>query len=170
VGNIRASVPQTTASVTCVLTRENYFEAPRFVEFCNREFPGLYAVFFSVYKGTNPRFVFSQADCEDFFSNVLPVLDSLLYEESRNLLHETLDEKRRLMDGVRFPKNDEGMCFIALSERVFDPAGREYRCSHLYRDGVEHALPAKHARCLYGCNRRLVAFNDAVGDLLREQN
>ena len=163
VSNIKKAIPDTVVSITCTLTRENYKTACDFIDFSNKEFVGLYALFFSIYKGTNSRFVFTEDDVNEFFNEVLPKMGEKLDKESLALLTETLDEKRRLVAGVRFPQNaDNSPCYLSMSERVFGPDGIECNCSHLYRDGIKQIEPKKHEKCLYGCNRRLVAFNESV--------
>ena len=165
VNNIKKSLDKTTTSITCVINKSNYQALPDFVRFCNNNFPGLYAVFFSVYKGTNPNFVLDTKDVDLFFNNIKPQLESILPQESLALLQETIDDKVRVMQGVRFP-NNTGRCYVSLSERVYDWEKEGY-CSHLYRDGV-YNCPSMytHAKCLYGCNQKLVAFNNEVAKLL----
>jgi len=86
-----------------------------------------------------------------------------LNEESRALLNETLNEKFRLIEGVRFPNNDLSQpCYLSMSERVYSPEGEESNCSHLYRDGITGTGSAKCSKCQYGCNQRLVDFNNLV--------
>lgn len=163
VNNIKKSTPHTVVSITYTLTRENYRQAIDFTRFAKREFPGIYAIFFSVYKGNNPRFVFEDADISVFFDEVMPTLKNILPEESLRLMEETLDEKRRLIKGDRFPQNNDNQpCYLSMSERVFDSDGNMSLCSHLYRDKIYHTTPEKHIKCCYGCNRRLVAFNEEV--------
>lgn len=163
VSNIKKAIPETVVSVTCTLTKENFRNAVKFADFANKAFPKVYAVFFSSYKGTNQRFVFEQKDADEFFDSVVPSLRNVLPEESLRLMEETLDEKRRIMNGVRFPQNTNGgICYLSMSERVFDSTGNEYSCSHLYRDGVRSLAPKKNDKCSYGCNRRLVDFNKEV--------
>lgn len=167
VANIKEASKHTVTSITYTLTKENYTKAPEFIRFANREFPDLYALFFSSYKGMNPRFVFEQEDIDAIFSEVIPEMESLLGEESLALLRETLNNKRRLIGGVRFPENDLSKpCYLSMSERVIAPDGSEQLCSHLYRDGVCHLSPQKHSKCQYGCNMRLVDFNRAVEGML----
>lgn len=163
VKNIKDSIQQTIVSITYTLTKQNYKDVVKFAEFCNKEFPDVYAVFFSVYKGVDERFAMSDDDAEYFFEDILPKLVPVLNEESANLIAETIDEKFRLMQGTRFEQNcDEKLCYLSMSERVFTPNGNEYTCSHLYRDRVYMKEPIKHVKCRYGCNRRLVAFNEEV--------
>ncbi len=163
VKNIKKAIPETIVSITYTITKQNYKEAVTFVEFCNTEFPGLYAVFFSIYKGSDRRFVLSNSDADYFFNKVIPKLNKVLDKESASLLSETIDEKIRLVKGIRFKQNCDGAtCYLSMSERVFAPDGLEYTCSHLYRDGIYMQTPQKHVKCRYGCNRRLVAFNEEV--------
>jgi len=164
VENIKKASKKTFVSVTYTLTSANYHNAVKFAEWSNNEFPDLYAVFFSVYKGTDPRYVFSDEDADDFFNNILPGLKRVLPKESLSLIVETIDEKKRIMQGIRFPENVScsGTCYLSISERVFSPDGEEYTCSHLYRDGVFKKEPSFHEKCRYGCNRRLVMFNEEV--------
>ena len=168
VSNIKRAIPYTITSITYTLTKKNYRDAIAFAKFTNREFKGLYALFFSVYKGTNPDYAITGVDADNYFSSVLPQLESELPKESLALIRETIDEKRRLIQGIRFPENFKNIktCYLSMSERVISPAGEEYTCSHLYRDKIYKLKPDKDVRCLYGCNRRLVQFNEDVEALL----
>ena len=163
VANIKEASKYASTSITCTLTKENYEKAPEFMSWCRETFPDLYAVFFSVYKGTDPRFVFSDEDADNFFKNVKPLLEDVMDIESFELLQETIDEKKRIMQAVRFPENSASKpCYISMSERVIDCNGDVWNCSHLFRDCIKQADNSKHKKCLYGCNRRLVAFNEEV--------
>jgi hypothetical protein len=93
-------------------------------------------------------------------------MDAELDEESKALFNETVQEKFRIMQGVRFPENIGDRCYLSLSERVFSPSGEMSACSHLYRDGIRNKPGEKHEKCKYGCNRRLVNFNEIVNDQL----
>jgi len=165
--NIREASKKTVVSVTYTLTKANYKNAVEFAKFSNREFPDLYAVFFSVYKGTNPHYAFSSEDINVFFGEVLPKLKQELPKESLSLVNETIDEKVRLIQGVRFPQNACNICYLSMSERVISPSGEEFTCSHLYRDGIFKTEPTMHEKCKYGCNRRLVMFNEQVKTMLK---
>jgi sulfatase maturation enzyme AslB (radical SAM superfamily) len=166
VNNIKNASEYTTTSITCVLSRETYLELPKMVDFCNKEFPKLYALFFSVYKGIDKRFMMGEADINYFFKTIMPQLKEKLNAESLWLLNETLDEKKRVLQGIRFPENKlNEKCYLSLSERVFDCDGNGYRCSHLFRDGIKNHN-SKVAECQYGCNRKLVKFNQEVEGLL----
>jgi MoaA/NifB/PqqE/SkfB family radical SAM enzyme len=166
VNNIKLACSYTVTSITCTLTRENYRDAPVFMRFCRDSFPGLYAVFFSIYKGNKARFAFQENDVEKFFNETRQLLQEQMDKESLSLFMETIDEKRRLLEGVRFPENGNGTCYLSMSERVFDTHGNAYNCSHLFRDGIMHKTNEKHSKCLYGCNRRLVEFNRQVSTMI----
>ncbi len=127
-------------------------------------------MFFSIYKGSNPSFILSKWEVDDFFSYIKPQLQNEMDKESLSLFNETIDEKLRLLQGVRFPENDLNKpCYLSMSERVFDYKGNEYCCSHLFRDKILTQFNScdplsfkKHKKCLYGCNRRLIKFNEDV--------
>jgi len=88
-------------------------------------------------------------------------------KESLELFRETLDEKYRLLSTNRFPENIyNDTCYLSMSERVFDFDGNEYKCSHLFRDGVYNTDSKIQNQCKNGCNTRLVRFNKEVGRLL----
>ncbi len=171
VDNIKsASLKGVITTITCTLTRENYRNAPTFMKWARKTFPKLHAVFFSVYKGGSERFSFTRENALDFFGNVKPLLENEMDKESFELINETIDEKKRIMQGVRFPENkSETPCYISMSERVFDYNGGKYNCSHLYRDNILQKDNVKHSKCLYGCNRRLVHFNEQVRYLLEKE-
>lgn len=161
--NIKNAIPDTVTSITYTITKENYKYIPRFIDFVNKELSGLYAIFFSVYKGSDSRFVISDECATDFFDNIKPYMDEHLDEESRALLNETIEEKFRVMQGVRFPENGNGICYISLSEVVVNWDGSTSACSHLFRDGIFNKPGVKDiVKCKYGCNRRLVEFNNIV--------
>jgi MoaA/NifB/PqqE/SkfB family radical SAM enzyme len=162
VGNIKKCIPLSTVSITYTMTKENYKDIPKFIEFYNREFSSAYAVFFSVYKGCDTNFAFDQDDVNCFFDNIKPIMDKTLDDESRSLLNETIEEKFRIMQGVRFPENENNPCYLSMSERVYSPSGTMSGCSHLFRDGIIIEPGLKHEKCKYGCNRRLVAFNKEI--------
>lgn len=169
VQHIKESCEYTTTSITCVLSKQNYQLAPEFMYFCRNEFPNLYAVFFSIYKGTNPAFKFDEFDVNNFFKFYKPSLETEMDTESLALWNETADEKKRLIQGERFPENTiSSTCYLSLSERVINWDGEEAYCSHLFRDKVCQSIGQKKEACKYGCNRRLVQFNQEVEKLLGE--
>lgn len=167
VKNIKYACEYTVTSITCVLTKENYKNTPEFMAWCRKEFPGLYAVFFSVYKGNDKRFLFNTDDANIFFKDIKPKLEKEMDKESLSLLRETIDEKCRLIKGIRFPENNiKTPCYLSMSERVIDWNNREYSCSHLFRDNIFCNNYRKDKKCIFGCNRRLIMFNEKVEKLL----
>ena len=167
--NIKEQCKKTVVSITCVLSKETYKKSPEFMKFCRQSFPGVYAVFFSIYKGNNERFKFGKEDIDIFFKEVVPKLEEEMDKESLALFQETIDEKIRLIQGVRFPENDLALpCYLSLSERCFNWNVEMGTCSHLFRDGIrETECGKKHEVCRYGCNRRLVEFNQLVHNLIK---
>jgi MoaA/NifB/PqqE/SkfB family radical SAM enzyme len=162
VKHIQEASELTTTSITCTLSHWNLWEAESIAYFCRTHFPKLYAVFFSIYKGSNPIFVFTEKDIKEFFSNIRPGLSEALDPESRALLDMTLTQEARMSQGQRFIQDLAEPCWLSLTERVITPEGNELTCSHLYRDGIFKTEPTKHPCCLYGCNQRLVTFNELV--------
>lgn len=170
VKNIKNAAPITVTSITCTLTKQNYKDAVDFALFCQEQFKELYAIFFSVYKGIDERFLLTDDDANLFFNETYPKLLKILNDESKNLIMETIDEKIRIMKGIRFPENNTiKECYLSMSERVFNPNGEVFTCSHLYRDSVFMKTPIKHEKCKYGCNRRLVWFNNIVQERLEQE-
>jgi MoaA/NifB/PqqE/SkfB family radical SAM enzyme len=170
VDNIQEVSKETVTSITCLLNKQTYTHTPVFMRWFRHTFPDVYAVFFSVYKGDNPLFKFSDREAEHFFRFVRPKLEKEMDPESLALLSETLDHKKRIIQGTRFTENAAGLCYLSMSERIYDWKGGPYHCSHLYRDGVKHLDFEKKPQCLYGCNHRLVMFNQEVERRLDEHN
>ncbi len=167
VDNIAEASEHTRTALTYTLTAENYRQASDFVNFARVEFPSLYAIYFSVYKGDNLRFKFAPGQSDDFFERVYPCLLEALDKESRALMRETLIEERKLLAGVRYPENNlDEPCYISMSERVIAPDGVESFCSHLFRDGIIGTGSKKCKKCTYGCNQRFVDFNNLVASRL----
>jgi MoaA/NifB/PqqE/SkfB family radical SAM enzyme len=161
--NISYATEYTVVFLTSVLTKESYRNAPMLMRWCLSKFPKLYAMFFSVYKGNNKRFMFDKKDSDIFFNDVKPKLEKEMDTESLNLFSETIDEKFRIIQGKRFPENTtDKPCYLSMSERIYDYDGSYSNCSHLFRDGIKQKDYKKCKECLYGCNRRLVMFNEEV--------
>jgi MoaA/NifB/PqqE/SkfB family radical SAM enzyme len=163
VDNTKHCIRKSVVSITYTMTKANLHQIPAFLEFSKQQFKGLYALFFSVYKGNDPKFEFNNGDAEYFCKELKPLMEKTLDFESKILLQETIDEKRRIVGKIRFPENNiKDPCWLSLSERVFAPDGTPYGCSHLYRDGVKAISGQKHEKCGYGCNRKLVKFNQEI--------
>jgi len=167
VANIKEASKHTVTTITFTVSRQTYASVLNFADFCSWQFPDLYAVFFSVYKGEDPEFAMTDEMVNVFFDVYIPILRGRLNEESVALLDETIDEKRRLLQGERFEQDISNLCYLSMSERVIGPDGNLSCCSHLYRDGIKRATCHKHPKCKYGCNQRLVSFNTYVEDLLK---
>lgn len=188
VANMHSTIRPIT-SITFTMTHENYTHIPEFLKLYYREFQG-YAVFFSTYKGTNERFKFTDQDIADIIYNIKPEIDRIMDEngdtESKFLFNASHDETT-FADEIRFAENKFIPCYLQLSELVVNEHGDIANCSHLYRDGVcdsglnlkdgtlaELFEKAKRAcglkvmsdKCLYGCNKKLVAFNKEVKNKL----
>lgn len=167
VASLQECSKSTVTSITCVLSKQTYTQAPEFMRFIRREIPNLYAVFFSCYKGDNPDFAMSEKDAETFFEKIRPELEAAMDKESLELFRETASEKFRIFGKKRFPENQVGQpCYLSLSERVYNHKGEQFRCSHLFRDNVFGSDSLVHPECMIGCNRRLVKFNEDVAQKL----
>lgn len=187
------SLVRPITSITYTMTHENYTHIPEFLRMYYSEFPGLYAVFFSTYKGTNERFKFTSEDIYDIVHNIKPQIESIMDEygdtESKFLFNASHDETT-FADDIRFEDNKTIPCYLQLSELVVNEAGDISNCSHLFRDGVGHTglnlkdgslkdlfaqakqqcgLKVMSDKCLYGCNKKLVTFNKEVQTKLKEK-
>lgn len=176
----------TIVSITFTVTRENYLHIPAFLEMYHKRWPKFYATFFSSYKGMNERFAFKLDDIERLFSEIVPQINRMTEEagdtETRFLFHAS-HSPSTFVDDTRFPDNRVLPCHLQLSELVVDEDGEIHNCSHLFRDKVPgtglnlkdgplwelfekakrnvSAYPLSD-KCLYGCNKKLVTFNQVV--------
>ena len=94
--NIKEATNNTIVSVTYVLSKKTYKEAPEFMKFCRKAFLGLYAVFFSIYKGVDPEFVMSAKEVNEFWQRTRFELEKFMDKESLALFRNTVDEKKEL--------------------------------------------------------------------------
>jgi MoaA/NifB/PqqE/SkfB family radical SAM enzyme len=179
-------------SVTCVVTSENYRNLPAFARAYYHQFRAFSALFFSIYKGKNPRFSFLPHDVYTMFNDIYPqllcIFDEFHDAESKELFIET-HSKEAYSNSIRFKANLSVPCYLSLSELTIDSSGKVYNCSHLFRDGagdtglnirefslkdlVEKVkmrkLEVPHAaECAYGCNQRLIKFNEEVSIRLQK--
>lgn len=115
---------------------------------------------FSCYKGTNTDFALTDEDASIFFNETRFALELNMDKESLELFRETFDQKIRIFGKQRFPENKNNLCYLSMSERVINTRGETFRCSHLFRDGIMMTDAKKHEKCVSGCNRRLVKFNE----------
>lgn len=168
-------------SITYTLTKENYQDTPTFLAWCYNTLPSLYAIFFSVYKGSNKRFLFTEEDQELFWGQIAPAMKRMFEinndKESLWLFEQSYNAKT-LSSSCKYPENLNGLCYISKSELTIDEQGRVWRCSHLFRDKlppsffnirdttleeIHHSLDQQlYPQCLTGCNLKLVRFNQEV--------
>ena len=184
----------TVVSLTYTVTKENYSGIPEFLEQYEKRWPLFYATFFSSYKGTNERFALEDKDVEKMFKDVVPELNRITEQyndtETQDLFHASHDPLT-FQQTDRFPENRQVPCWLQLSELCLDESGDVWNCSHLFRDKVPSTginILSGHLRdvfyaakeqtkdvvplnleCLYGCNRKLTAFNEVVESMMKEE-
>ena len=180
-------------SITYTMTRENLDHIVPFLKMYYNELPNLYAAFFSAYKGTNERFVFTEESIDHLFNDIKPELDFLFeaHEDGESkFLFNASHDKTTFTAGVRFEDNRHVPCYLQLSELVVNEYGDVANCSHLYRDGTSHTgdniadwplesvfrrakkfsvHKVMSGKCLYGCNKKLVTFNKSVLNSLPDE-
>jgi len=169
-------------SITYTLTKENYKNIPEFLNWYYKKLPFLYAIFFSVYKGKNERFLFTEDDQKFFWTHVVPEMKQILVEnkdEESLWLFENSYNSNTLSCSCRYPENMKVPCFISKSELTINEKGNVWRCSHLFRDKIppsrffniennsldyihENLSQEVYPQCLTGCNLKLVHFNQEV--------
>ncbi len=173
-------------SITYTITKENYKTIPEFLKMYYGTFIHFYAVFFSLYKGNNPRFVLDENDERYFFENIVPKMNDIwktMGDKESKALFEGSYFNGCFDNKERFPENKEVPCYINLSELTINENGDIWNCSHLFRDGVGQVKSLnikdmhlkdvfKQAKknvslflsdkCLYGCNKKLITFNEMV--------
>jgi molybdenum cofactor biosynthesis enzyme MoaA len=157
VKNIRVvseAVQKTSVSFTA--THLNAHRFGDFIEFCRREFPSLYSVSCSFYKGSGDM-ALTQDDLDALFAAA-----GKLDEISQKIFMET-----HARTGNNFPENLQVPCYLSMTERLIDEHGREFYCSHLFRDGVAApGCPGKDPHCVTGCNARFRTYNAIVHERL----
>lgn len=174
-------------SITTVLNRQNFREMLDLATFIFDNFK-IYNLYYSNYKGRDPRFAFSDEEIDELFGMYIPMtldyLESIGQEYSHKQLSLYKTEDFSDSD-ERFPINRTLPCYIQLSEMTVDIHGDCYDCSHLFRDNVRYENPVSlegyslmdafaelkrrqdshillHSKCLSGCNRNLIGFNSTV--------
>jgi len=168
-------------SITFTLTRENFREVPEFLSWYYRKLSRVYAIFFSIYKGTDERFLFREDDQIAFWDDVVPKMKQVFKEndDKESLwLFEHSYNQNTLSTSCRYPENIEVPCHISKSELTINEEGNVWRCSHLFRDKVpcssyniknesleyihNNLIQIKYSQCLIGCNLKLIHFNQEV--------
>ena len=146
-------------SVSYTATHQNAHRVEKFIDFCRREFPDLYSVSISFFKGQS-EMALQPADIESIFK-ACEQLDPV----SKQVFLET-----HSLEGNYFPNNLEIPCYLSMTERLYDWRGIEFYCSHMFRDKVEPpGKPGKEQCCVTGCNSRFNRFNKEIYKLLQEE-
>jgi len=184
---IAAGKSKTVVSITYTLNKQNYKDLGAFMELYYDRWPDFYAVFFSAYKGKNEEFAFDDYEARDLLWSYVPRMERIASKHNDKetpLLFEHSHEEKTFAVENRFPENDDVPCFVQLSELLIDSSGTLYNCSHLFRDGGSAntglnianghlkdlfrkakvgilSYPLSH-HCTYGCNKKLVTFNQKV--------
>lgn len=144
-------------SVSFTATHQTALRFRPFIQFCRQQFPRLYSVSASFYKGDNANLKLTQEDVDILFDAAYE-LDDI----SRQIFIDT-----HTMQGNYFPNNLIVPCYLSLTERLYDEKGDEYFCSHLYRDHVKApGNPGKDPHCVTGCNARFYKYNKEIHETL----
>lgn len=140
-------------SICYTATHQNADRLFDFIQFCYSEFPKLFSISVSFYKGEDNNLNLTQEDINKLY-NASRYMDEI----SRQLFLET-----HTRQGNYYPDNIKIPCYLSLTERLFDEYGYEYYCSHLYRDKVSPpGNPGKDQHCITGCNARFNKFNQLI--------
>ncbi len=158
--NIKEVSQQVKYSSVCyTVTHENVLGVSRFIEFAQKEFPNIYSLAFSFYKGEQKNLILTPDDVKIIFNDAME-LDTV----SQGVFLETHSPQ-----GNYFPDNIDIPCYLSLSERLYDENCTEYFCSHLYRDGVNPpGNPGKDIHCVTGCNAKFGKYNHIVHEALKD--
>uniref|UniRef100_A0A6M3KXH1 Putative radical SAM superfamily protein n=1 Tax=viral metagenome TaxID=1070528 RepID=A0A6M3KXH1_9ZZZZ len=146
-------------SVSFTATHLNAARFKPFIAFCKEQFPDLYSISASFFKG-NGELSLTLGDITLLFDAAED-----LNEVSKMVFLETHTQQ-----GNYFPENLEIPCYLSMTERLIDEYGREFYCSHLYRDRVEApGNPGNDPHCITGCNARFRKFNRLVHEATRKE-
>jgi sulfatase maturation enzyme AslB (radical SAM superfamily) len=159
VANIKRAIGLTKhVSVSYTATHKNAHRFDNFIRFCQDQFPGLFSISASFYKGDgDSELALTSEDLELLFEHA-----DFLDPVSKQIFHATHNIKKN-----EWPENIEIPCYLSMSERLFDEFGREFYCSHLFRDGVTPpGRPGLDHHCVTGCNARFYKFNKQIHDEL----
>lgn len=177
-------------SITAVLNRKTYKNMLELAKFVHENFE-VYNLYYSNYKGSNPKFAFTDEEIEDMFQNHIPKVLEFFKQTGDTYSHKQLSLYKKgdfRNADCRFEENRHIPCYVHLSEMTIDVDGNCYDCSHLYRDGVEPDVIVNvkndtlescfrrrkqrysntdnmiciSDKCLNGCNKNLIGFNKAV--------
>jgi len=155
----RSTIKVKYTSICYTATHQNSHRLDSFIRFCKTEFPNLYSISVSFYKGQNTTLALTAEDI------------SLLFEFSRELdpISKKVFDETHSRQGNYFPDNMKIPCYLSMTERLYDEFGDEYYCSHLYRDKVRPpGRPGHDEHCITGCNYRFNKFNRMIHRELEE--
>jgi hypothetical protein len=175
-------------SITAVLNKTTYKNMIELSKFVEENFD-VYNLYFSNYKGNDPKYAFSNEEINDMFENYIPKVLEYFKETENNYSFKQLSQYHKYdfeNKEERFELNKTQPCTIQLSEMTIDTYGNVHNCSHLYRDFVKPniLLNVKEdtvgncfmklkenlngcytfldKKCLSGCNTNLIGFNYQV--------
>src|SRR3989304_3046087 len=144
-------------SVSFCATHQNAFRFDNFIRFCQTEFPGLFSISASFYKGKNKSLILTRDDVDQLF----------FYANELDPVSQQIFKTTHYRGGNNFPHNIEIPCYLSMTERLYDEWGDEYYCSHLFRDKVAPpGNPGKDSHCVTGCNYRFVKYNKEIHEYL----
>jgi len=140
-------------SVCFTATHQSIERLPKFIEFCHDAFPKLATISVSFYKGSRENLKLKQSDVDELFE-----ISDHMDNKSKSLFRETHHRQ-----GNYYPENLDVPCYLSFTERLYDEWGREFYCSHLFRDHVEPpGMPGQDPHCVTGCNARFYKYNQMI--------
>ena len=144
-------------SVCYTVTHDNVSVVAEFIDFAQKEFPDIYSLAFSFYKGNQDNLILTESDIKTIFHDAKK-LNGISYQ----VFMET-----HAPQGNYFPTNLTIPCYLSLSERLYDENCDEYFCSHLFRDKVKPpGSPGKDLHCVTGCNAKFNTYNKILHEQL----
>jgi MoaA/NifB/PqqE/SkfB family radical SAM enzyme len=139
-------------SVSYTATHQNAHRFSGFIEFCQDNFPNLYSVSASFFKGDGGM-ALTKNDVDILF-----VASEKLDPVSKHIFDTTHNR-----NGNYFPQNIGIPCYLSMTERLYDEYGQEFYCSHLFRDHVRPpGKPGEDPHCVTGCNDKFHKFNQMI--------
>lgn len=182
-------------SITAVLDKNTFRDMTKLATFVRQNF-SVYNLYFSNYKGSDPKSVFSTTEIELLFGIYIPATLAFFksvgdeYSYKQLSLYKPSDFEYR---PDRFKQNLTIPCYIQWSEMTIDVDGSCHNCSHNFRDGYKpYKVNVKDKtlndcfidlktymvgndtniseHCLTGCNCNLMGFNKSVHNKLVEKD
>lgn len=153
IANIKEAICYTKyVSISYTATHQNASRFERFIEFCQDNFPNIYSVSASFFKGDGDM-ALTKDDVAILFKA----------SEKLNPISKHIFDTTHHRNGNYFPENIQIPCYLSMTERLYDEYGREFYCSHLFRDHVAPpGKPGNDPHCVSGCNARFNNFNRII--------